>query len=176
MTTILLAILAFITLLVIAIGLLRMWIGAARQAALAAWADLQVQLQARHALLERLHEANDILVGIPANLLATLNLMHREALARRGTPTQRGQHERAVSDALAPVLSSIQSHPHVASNVSVSGLINGLTVTEAAVRDTSRRYDLAARVVNKRISNLLARPFASWFRYGVAEPFWTDNQ
>jgi LemA protein len=150
-----------------AIWLLAAWRGllAARDAADATWAAIDVHLRERHALVPALAAAIRADVFSEEATLSRL-VAARDAAAAATTPWARAEAERHLVAGIASVTALAESHPALGGTAAFVELQTRLSLIEDAIQSSRRVYNADVRLYRTRRTHL---PGALLRRFGAFE-------
>jgi len=138
-----------------AIWLLAAWRGllAAREAADATWAGIDVHLRERHALVPPLVAAVLAEVTIEEGTLSRLTAA-RDAAAAATTPWARAEAERHLVAGIAAVTTLAESYPALGGTATFVDLQTRLSLIEDAIQSSRRVYNADVRLYRSRRTRL----------------------
>lgn len=150
-----------------AIWLLAAWRGlvAARDAADASWAAIDVHLRERHTLVPALVAAVLAEVAIEQPTLSRLTAA-RDAAATATTPWARAEAERHLVAGIAAVATLAEDHPALGGAAAFVDLQTRLSAIEDAIQATRRVHNADVRLYRTRRTHL---PGALLRRFGAFE-------
>ncbi len=141
-----------------------------RNRTLAAWSDIDVQLQRRHDLIPRLVDAVKAYAGYErATLTAVTELRTRSQQAQRLPEKARLEDE--LQRGLHRLVALAESYPDLKANRNFLELQTELTAVEDALQYARRFYNGAVRDLNTYVETFPDLFIARMFRFSPAEFF-----
>lgn len=166
-----------LTILAVLLGLLLIWaiwtfngLVRSRNRTLAAWSDIDVQLQRRHDLVPQLVEAVKAYAGYErATLTAVTQLRTRSEQAER--LAEKAQLEDELERSMHRLIALAESYPDLKASNNFLELQNELTEIEDHLQYARRFYNGAVRDLNTQIETFPDLFIASMFNFKIAEFF-----
>jgi len=136
------------------------------------WADVDAELQRRHALIPQLVATVQAVATHERQLLVELARRNDLAIAAPHTPAAANQLEPPLADAVAQVVALRQQYPQLNSQHNFLDLQRQLALTEDRIAAARRYYNTRVERLNRRVeafpSGLVAR------RHGFAKAEFFD--
>lgn len=135
-----------------------------RNAAVNAWAQVEVQLERRHDLIPNLVET---VKGYAAHERGTLDqvIRARGAAVSAQTPEARAQAENQLTGALRQLFALAESYPDLKANQGFRELQTSLTSIEETIQSSRRYYNAVVRDLNTTIDSFPSNQIALFFRF-----------
>ncbi|MCP5149726.1 MAG: LemA family protein [Ectothiorhodospiraceae bacterium] len=141
----------------------------------AAWSDIDVQLERRHALVPRLVE---ITRGYAAHERATLDAVTRarEESVGAGRVGEKSTAEGRLEHSVQRMLALAEAYPDLKADSTFLELHQSLVDTENRIQHARRYYNGAVRMLNTRIESFPDLVVARAFRFTLAEFFQVEAE
>jgi LemA protein len=139
-----------------------------RNTVAAAWAQIDVQLKRRYALIPNLVETVRGYARHEREVFETVTRARAEALAA-GTPRDVAEADRHLAPAIRSLFAVAEAHPQLKADQNFRDLMEELTATENRVTFARQYYNDSVRVYNTKIQQFPAALIAGWLRFAPSD-------
>ena len=146
----------------------------ARNRALAAWSDIDVQLKRRHDLIPKLVDAVRRYAAYEKATLENVTRLRVES-ERSARVRDVGALESELDHEIKRLVALVESYPDLAANESFVALQRDLSDVENHIQYARRYYNGAVRMLNTRIDSFPDNIVAKLFRFVHADYFELAN-
>jgi len=166
-----------LTIFAVLLGLLVIWaiwmfnrLVRGRNRTLAAWSDIDVQLQRRHDLIPRLVTAVDQYAKYERATLEAVTELRAEAM-QVADVRAKGEAEEKLSAGIERIIALAENYPDLKANENFLNLQNELVETENYLQFARRYYNGSVREYNTMTETVPINIIANWFNFTLREFF-----
>jgi LemA protein len=145
-----------------------------REAADAAWADVDVQLKRRYDLIPNLVETVKGYAGHEQETLEKVIQARSAAMAAQG-PVAQGEAENMLTGALKSIFALSEAYPQLQAAEGFRDLQRSLQEIENGIQNARRYYNAVVRDFNTKIAQVPSNLIAQAFRFTKKEFFEIDE-